>query len=106
MGQYPLAPPSPGPFVLLLNLKTRERISDNFLRFLVLVCLQGLFLIQNLSSGDFFQLVSKILVHRIAAFAFAFAMAIPHCQWRHRCVATLGEILVVLYRKPLWRKAK
>ena len=33
------------------------------------------------------------LVRRIAAFAFA--MAIPRCQWRHRCVVTLGEILVV-----------
>ena len=38
------------------------------------------------------------LVHRIAAFAFAFAMAIPRCKWRHRCVVTLGEILVVLHR--------
>ena len=45
-----------------------------------------------------------VLVHRIVAFAFA--MAIPRCQWRHRCVVTLGEILVVLYRKPLWRKEK
>ena len=44
------------------------------------------------------------LVHRIAAFAFAFAMAIPCCQWRHRCVVTLGKFLVVLYSKPLWRK--
>ena len=46
------------------------------------------------------------LVHRIAAFAFAFAMAIPRCQWRHRCVVTLGEFLVVLYSIPLWRKEK
>ena len=46
------------------------------------------------------------LVHRIAAFAFAFAMAIPRCQWRHRCVVTLGKFLVVLYSKPLWRKGK
>ena len=44
------------------------------------------------------------LVHCIAAFAFAFAMAIPRCQWRHRCVVTLGKFLVVLYNKPLWRK--
>ena len=36
------------------------------------------------------------LVHCIAAFAFAFAMAIPRCQWRHRCVVTLGKFLVVL----------
>ena len=43
-----------------------------------------------------------ILVHRIAAFAFA--MAIPRCQWRHRCVVTLGKFLVVLYSKPLWQK--
>ena len=47
-----------------------------------------------------------ILVHRIAAFAFAFAMAIPRCQWRHRCVVTLGEFLVVLYSQSLWRKEK
>ena len=46
------------------------------------------------------------LVHRIAAFAFAFAMAIPRCQWRHRCVMTLGKFLLVLYSKPLWRKEK
>ena len=46
------------------------------------------------------------LVHRIAAFAFAFAMAISRCQWRHRCVVTLGKFLVVLYSKPLWRKEK
>ena len=46
------------------------------------------------------------LVHRIAAFAFAFAMAIPRCQWRHRCVVTLGKFLAVLYSKPLWRKGK
>ena len=46
------------------------------------------------------------LVHRIAAFAFAFAMAIPRCQWRHRCVVTLGKFLVVLYSQPLWRKEK
>ena len=39
-----------------------------------------------------------VLVHRIAAFAFAFAMAITRCQWRHRCVVTLGELLCVLYR--------
>ena len=44
------------------------------------------------------------LVHRIAAFAFAFAMVISRCQWRHRCVVTLGKFLVVLYSKPLWRK--
>ena len=43
-------------------------------------------------------------VHHIAAFAFA--MAIPRCQWRHRCVVTLGKFLVVLYSKPLWRKEK
>ena len=42
------------------------------------------------------------LVHRIAAFAFA--MAIPRCQWRHRCAVTLGKFLVALYNKPLWRK--
>ena len=41
-------------------------------------------------------------MHRIAAFAFA--MAILRCQWRHRCVATLGKFLIVLYSKPLWRK--
>ena len=35
-------------------------------------------------------LTLQSLVHRIAAFAFAFAMAIPRCQWRHRCVVTLG----------------
>ena len=35
-----------------------------------------------------------LLVHRVAAFA----MASPRCQWRHRCVVTLGEILAVLYR--------
>ena len=46
----------------------------------------------------------KYLVHRVVAFAFA--MAIPRCQCRHRCVVTLGEILVVLYRKPLWRNEK
>ena len=45
-------------------------------------------------------------MHRIAAFAFAFAMAIPRYQWRHLCVVTLGEFLVVLYSKPLWRKEK
>ena len=47
-------------------------------------------------------------MHRIAAFAFAFpfALAISRCQWRHRCVVTLGKFLVVLYSKPLWRKAK
>ena len=45
-------------------------------------------------------------MHRIAAFAFAFAMAISRCQWRHRCVVTLGKFLVVLYSKPLWRKGK
>ena len=43
-------------------------------------------------------------MHRIAAFAFAFALAISRCQWRHRCVVTLGQFLVVLYSKPLWRK--
>ena len=52
------------------------------------------------------QKQSGALVHRIAAFAFAFAMAIPRCQWRHRCVVTLGEFLVVWYSKPLWRKGK
>ena len=52
------------------------------------------------SSG----LLLRVLVHRIAAFAFA--MAIPRCQWRHRCVVTLGKFLVVLYSKPLWRKEK
>ena len=46
------------------------------------------------------------LVHRITAFAFAFAMAIPRCRWRHRCVVTLGKFLVVLYSQPLWRKEK
>ena len=46
------------------------------------------------------------LVHRIAAFAFAFAMAIWRCQWRHRCVVTLGKFLVVLYSKPLKEKWK
>ena len=45
-------------------------------------------------------------MHRIAAFALAFAMAIPCCQWRHRCVVTLGKFLVALYSKPLWRKRK
>ena len=45
-------------------------------------------------------------MHRIAEFALAFAMAIPRCQWRHRCVVTLGNSLVVLYSKPLWRKGK
>ena len=45
-------------------------------------------------------------MHRITAFAFAFAMAIPRCQWRHRCIVTLGKFLVVLYSKPLWRKEK
>ena len=45
-------------------------------------------------------------MHRIAAFAFAFAMAIPRCQWRHRCVVTIGKFLVVLYSQPLWRKEK
>ena len=49
---------------------------------------------------------TRTLVHRIAAFAFAFAMAIPRCQWRHRCVVTLGKFLVVLYSKPLWRKGE
>ena len=44
------------------------------------------------------------LVRRIAAFAFAFAMAIPRCQWRHRCIVTFGKFPVVLYTKPLWRK--
>ena len=39
-------------------------------------------------------IVPMRLVHRITAFAFAFAMAIPRCQWRHRCVVTLGEILL------------
>ena len=59
-----------------------------------------------LNSSD--QIISEelkepqALVHRIAAFA----MAIPRCQWRHRCVVTLGKFLVVLYSKPLWRKAK
>ena len=43
-------------------------------------------------------------MHRIAAFAFAFALAISRCQWRHRCVVTLDQFLVVLYSKPLWRK--
>ena len=43
-------------------------------------------------------------MHRIAAFAFAFALAISRCQWRNRCVVTLGHFLVVLYSKPLWRK--
>ena len=52
------------------------------------------------SEGLVYHLPS--LVHRIAAFAFA--MAIPRCQWRHRCVVTLGESLVVLYRKPLWQQ--
>ena len=33
-------------------------------------------------------------------------MAIPRCQWRHRCVVTLGKFLVALYSKPLWRKVK
>ena len=47
-----------------------------------------------------------LLVHRIAAFALAFAMAILRCQWRHRCVVTLGNFLVVLCSKPLWRKEK
>ena len=45
-------------------------------------------------------------MHRIAAYAFAFAMAIPRCQWQHRCVVTLGKFLVVLYSEPLWRKGK
>ena len=53
--------------------------------------------LRNASQG-------KYLVHRIVAFAFVFAMAIPRCQWRHRCVVTLGEILVVLYRKPFVAK--
>ena len=30
----------------------------------------------------------------------------PHCQWRHRCVVTLGKFPVVLYSEPLWRKEK
>ena len=45
-------------------------------------------------------------VHRIAAFAFAFAMAIPRCQWQHRCVVTLGKFLLVLYSKPFLAKGK
>ena len=52
----------------------------------------------------FFSSSLSTLVHRIAAFAFAFGMAIPRCQWRHRCVVTLGKFLVVLCSKPLWRK--
>ena len=49
--------------------------------------------------SEFFlpKLTLTFLVHRIAAFAFAFAMAIPRCQWRHRCVVILGKFLVVLY---------
>ena len=54
-------------------------------------------------AGKMYYIIGKYrsLVHRIAAFTFAFAMAIPRCQWRHRCVVTLGKFLVVLYSKPL-----
>ena len=56
-----------------------------------------------LSYSEFFRVQGVLAsVHRIAAFAFA--MAIPRCQWRHRCVVTLGKFLLVLYSKPLWRK--
>ena len=60
------------------------------------------YLSANCLCNDF----GRGLVHRIAAFAFAFAMAISRCQWQHRCVVTLGKFLVVLYSKPLWRKEK
>ena len=36
----------------------------------------------------------------------AFAMAIPRCQWRHRCVVTLGEILVVFVQETIVAKGK
>ena len=52
--------------------------------------------------GYFVCIFGVYLVHHIAAFAFANL----RCQWRHRCVVTLGEILVVLCRRPLWRKEK
>ena len=51
-----------------------------------------------------FQFTFGLLMHGNSAIGMA--IAILRYQWRRHCAVTLGQSLLMLYRKPSWRKER